>query len=438
MRGRLVLLATLLLGLGPGFGCGHRGDPLPPRKRTPPAPRDFRLAQRGEALELRVTAPAASVEGVVYQSLEIEFLHADGQKDLEKAGEHQAVAAALAGRTTLALPLPAPGTLVRAAARAVVGREKGPRTLTTSLVAQAPLEAPRELAATLTEGGVSLSWRGPRPQEVSAAAPPPRLPSAARTSAAPASTAQSSAAKAPAAPASPAAATAASASPAHTAPAPTSAGSAPSAQTPAASAPAAPASAPPNAPAKAESPGAVPSAGPSPGAPAPAAPAGPRRSGFFVYRRVGGAEYGEPLAAEPLERRSLEDTAAPTGATACYVVRAVASVDPLVESAASNEACVGVRDITAPPIPHGLSVLPREDGLELLWGPSAAPDLAGYRIYRATRDGRPERVAEIAPDKLSWVDGSVTRGVVYQYSVSAFDNAGNESEASEAVEGSLP
>jgi len=82
--------------------------------------------------------------------------------------------------------------------------------------------------------------------------------------------------------------------------------------------------------------------------------------------------------------------------------------------------------------------VPREDGLELLWGPSAAPDLAGYRVYRTEPGGKAERVAEVLPDRPSWVDGKATRGVVYRYAVSAFDNAGNESEATEAVEGSLP
>ena len=72
----------------------------------------------------------------------------------------------------------------------------------------------------------------------------------------------------------------------------------------------------------------------------------------------------------------------------------MASTDPLVESAPSNEACVEVRDIAAPATPTGLAVLPREGGLEVLWSPSAELDLAGYRVYRAVAGGRSERVAE--------------------------------------------
>jgi hypothetical protein len=373
--------------------CGHRGDPLPPLRRTPPAPQEFRLAQRGEALELRALAPAASVDGVGYEAISVQFLYAEGSKDLEKAGGRRDVSAAPGSRVAVPVPLPAPGTTVRGAARAVAGGEKGPRTLIMALVVQAPLEAPRELTAALAGDGVALSWRGVRPKEIAppTLAPGPPVPGAPVPGVPPA----------PGLPPAPAAA--------KTAPAP--------------------AAAPP------ASPG---------GEKVEAAPAGggvvegPRRNGFFVYRRVGGEAYGEPLVEEPLERRSHGDTTVPQGATACYVVRAVAATDPLVESGPSNEACVEVRDIAAPAAPAGLAVLPREGSLEVLWSPSAEPDLAGYRVYRAKGDGRPERVAETGLARASWLDATAARGVVYRYAVTALDQAGNESEPTEPVEASLP
>jgi hypothetical protein len=156
-----------------------------------------------------------------------------------------------------------------------------------------------------------------------------------------------------------------------------------------------------------------------------------------VYRRVGGAGFGDPLG-EPLDRRSFDDSAVPPGATVCYVVRAVASPEPLIESAPSNEACIDVRDVAAPAGPAGLAVLPRAGGLELLWSPSAAPDLAGYRVYRTGPGGQPERIAEVAADRSSWLDERVAPGTFYRYAVTAFDQAGNESEPGEAVEASLP
>jgi len=357
MRDRTAVLLGALVLLGPA--CGHKGDPLPPLRRTPPTPQDFRLAQRGDALEVRATAPAASVDGVAYEAVTIEFLYTDGTKDLEKAGERRAVPAAPGARVAATLPLPAPGTTVRAAARGVAGRDKGQRTLTLAIVAQAPLESPHELTAVLAEAGVRLSWRGVRPK----AATPPAV-----------------------GPARPPAATE------------TKAG----------------------------------------GTETGDAPAGGGQGGFFVYRRAGGAGYEAPLGDKPLDRRGFEDTGAPPDATVCYVVRAVASTDPLVESAPSNEACVAVRDIAAPATPAGLAVLPRDAGLEVLWSPSPEPDLAGYRVYRQAPGGPAERVAEVATNQASWLDGTAQRGVEYRYTVTAFDAAGNESAPGEAVEASLP
>jgi fibronectin type 3 domain-containing protein len=97
-----------------------------------------------------------------------------------------------------------------------------------------------------------------------------------------------------------------------------------------------------------------------------------------------------------------------------------------------------VRDIAAPAAPAGLAVLPREGGLEVLWSPSAEPDLAGYRVYRATGDGRLEKLADTALLRASWLDETAVRGVVYRYAVTALDQAGNESEPTEPVEASLP
>ena len=179
-------------------------------------------------------------------------------------------------------------------------------------------------------------------------------------------------------------------------------------------------------------------AGGEPVAQAGAVPEGPRRNGFFVYRRIGGAAFGEPLVGEPLAERSLVDPGVPLGTTACYVVRAVASTEPLVESAPSNEACVDMRDVTVPAAPSGVAVLPREGGLEVLWGPSTDADLAGYRVYRAAAGGPREKLAEVGTNRSAWLDQTARRGVAYAYTVAAFDQAGNESASAEPVEASLP
>jgi hypothetical protein len=163
-----------------------------------------------------------------------------------------------------------------------------------------------------------------------------------------------------------------------------------------------------------------------------------REAGFRVYRRFGTEREHFPLALEPLAGHRTTDAGAPEGREACYVVRAVASVDPLVESAASNEVCLEVKDVAPPAAPAGLAVLPREKGLEVLWTPSSEEDLAGYRVFRAAA-GEPRRLlAELEAGRSAWIDTEARPGVSYEYSVVAFDRAGNESPAAPAVEASLP
>lgn len=416
--------AVFVLGtLGLLAACGHRADPLPPLRRTPPPLTDFRLAQRGDALELRATAPQASVDGVAYETVRVEFLHTTGLADLEKAGARQDVRATPGGHATLSLALPAPGTLVRAAARAVSAGRRGPRTLTMALVAQPPVEAPFELKATLGEDGIELTWKGVRPKEV----PPPALPK-------PPGMAR------PAAGA-PAAAKAPAGAPRTTPPAPTPAGAAPPAAPGQATAPEGPPASDAAAARSDEKKPGEPAAGgvkTAEGKPEAVPPPPKRRSGFFVYRRGRSGSYGAPLAAEPLDVRKFEDTAATLGATWCYSVRAVASTEPLIESAPSDEVCLERRDVTPPATPVGLAILPRQGGLELLWSPSGEEDLAGYRVYRAAGSAPPEKLAELPLGKASYLDASAAHGVAYRYTLTAFDQSGNESPPCEPVEATLP
>jgi len=387
---RSPLLLAVLVALLPA--CGHKGDPLPPRRRTPPAPGGFRLAQRGDAIELVSRAPAASVDGVAYDAVALEFLYGTGEVDLERAGTHLLVRSPAGEQVVKTLPLPAPGTLLRAAVRAVAAGERSPRSLTKALVVQAPLEAPLELVASVVEDGVTLAWRGVRPKEV----PPPPVPTR------------------PGFPGSPPGTRTPGTADSQTPPKPATAG---------AEATAPPAALADAATAKGEKTAAIPAA---------------RRNGFFVYRRSGDVAFGGPLAAAPLELRHFRDTAAPLGARVCYVVRAVASSEPLIESGPSNEACVVMRDITPPAAPAGIAVLPRTGGLELIWSASAEQDLAGYRLFRAAAGGEARQLAELEPATTSYLDEGAQRGVRYSYTIVAFDRAGNQSAPSEAVDAGLP
>jgi len=141
----------------------------------------------------------------------------------------------------------------------------------------------------------------------------------------------------------------------------------------------------------------------------------------------------EPL---PVTDVSFEDAGAKPGQELCYVVRTVVSRDPGIESEESNEACLAVRDVKAPPPPSGLTALARDGGVELSWSPVSDRDVARLRVYRSVGDGPPERLAELAAAETSHRDAGGGPGA--SYTLTAVDAAGNESPHSRAAEVLVP
>jgi hypothetical protein len=386
-----ALASILLLPL---FACGKRGDPLPPLRKTPAPVLGLKVAQRGDQLEVAYQAPGASTDGVLLPVLQMELLVAQGDGDFEKLATRRTRKAEPGERVAELIPMPPAGTTVRVAVRALARSRASVRTPVAGLVAQTPPVAPRALTAELAPTGVALAWKGAPPDPVKAALPTP-----------------SPVAGPPG-------------SPGTRSPSP-GAAPGPSGAPPAAS---------PGPPPAALPPGTAPAAAASPQA---AAAAPPFPGGFSVYRRARDGVYTVPLA-PPTAAKSFADTTAPLGQSVCYVVRAVASLEPIVESASSEEACVAVADIAPPATPTGLSILVVAGGIELSWSPLPEADLAGYRILRAAPAGPPEPIAEVAPNQTQFLDRSAIRGVRYRYRLVAFDQAGNASAPSEPAEGELP
>jgi hypothetical protein len=160
----------------------------------------------------------------------------------------------------------------------------------------------------------------------------------------------------------------------------------------------------------------------------------PFGGGFSVYRRAASSVYGAPLTARPIDANSLLDPGLAMGTRWCYVVRGVAGLEPLIESAASEEACADVKDVFPPAPPGGLAALVRERVVELAWSPSPEADLAGYRLWRSAGGAPPERLAELAVAEHQFVDRTVMSGTIYRYYLTAFDTAGNESKPSATAE----
>jgi len=437
-RGRLAL-ALSVAGL---LGCGKRGDPRPPLRVVPQPVAEFRLAQRGEQLEISGVAPTATTAGERLPVLDLELLRVDGPGDFERLARRAARKLAPGEAFLDSEPLPPAGSLVRVAAVASVRGRPSARTSVLSLTTWTPLAPPTALAATLTLEGVALSWT-PASIQPAPPVPPTPLPTplGARAAAAPAAGPVAGVVSAPS--------PAASATPSAAVPS-----TVPSAEPPASPSPVTappvetvpPALAPGPAPSVSPTPasGTGPAATPGPGAlapgpaasPAPSPSPTPPTTGFWIYRRAKDGVARRPLVAQLTQGSTYLDAAVQPGEEWCYSVRFVAQASPPVESAASNEACVGIRDIAAPAAPAGLALVREAQAVEISWTPSTEADLAGYRVYRAVEpveEAEAGLIAELPRQTTVFRDDTLQPGLVHTYFVVAVDAAGNESPRSEIL-----
>ena len=384
---RALALGALLLA-----ACGKRGDPLPPLPVTPQPVTSLKLAQRGDRLEITYTTPRATTGGARLGLLDIEILRADAPGDFQKTAKRSKRRAAPGESLTETSPLPAAGTTVRVAARAIDRGRLSALTSVATLVVQAPPPAPHDLSAELKGESVAVAWLGTVPS------PPPPSPS-----------------PSPWPGASPSPRISPTPSP-RTSPTPR----------------------PGTSPAPSPAPSGLASPRPSPSPSASPTPKPPSR-GFLLYRRPDpGGSYAGPIRSEPFTTNAFEDKTVSLGQRWCYVVGTVVATEPVAESTRSNEACVSVIDIIAPAAPSGVAALGGPDGVEVSWSPSTEPDLATYRVYRETPGGPRERVGEVAPPETSWHDGAAAPGARYTYTVTALDRAGNESKPSAPAPGGRP
>ncbi len=101
-------------------------------------------------------------------------------------------------------------------------------------------------------------------------------------------------------------------------------------------------------------------------------------------------------------------------------------------------------DPNPPDVPRGLSGVVVAGGVLLEWLPCSEDDLRGYFVYRllAQRPGeeagpfdaaRAVRLNDLPLSGVSYLDCDIGEQALCRYAVSAVDNAGNESDVSEAV-----
>ena len=413
--------------LAAAVGCGKKGDPLPPLRKNPQPPTALTIAQRGELLQVSCAAPRLTLDGARLGVMDIELLRADGEGDFRQlAGLAEQIKAAPGETLVFDEVKPEPGSLVRFSVSARSGKHgSAPAGPISYSVREIP-PAPTALLAELEPGCVEISWTEAlastleAPLPPAAAPEPPVSPGAGKRDAAP----EPSAADAPRrSPGPPDRAKREETRPRVTEERETGDDEAARQQV--------------QDPRRegerqdrgsAEAPSAEAALEPTPEpTPRPTPPA----VGVLIYRRFADEDFGPSLNQAPLETASFVDTEAPLEAELCYTARTVVSLQPFVESGDSEEACLFFRDIAPPEIVVGVTLLRQPEGIEVIWSGSQTADLAGYRVYRAHRGEPAALLVELPPATLHYVDADPPPAAVLEYTITAVDSAGNESEPSD-------
>ena len=153
--------------------------------------------------------------------------------------------------------------------------------------------------------------------------------------------------------------------------------------------------------------------------------------GYRIYRRTGAD--ADPSPIQEVDRTEFTDAGIEYRTTYRYAVEAYQTGGDIhATSERSPEVEITPEDKFPPPVPAGLAAVVSTGSIELVWEPSVAPDLAGYRIYRAVGAGSFEKLAETR-ETPSYSDGKIEPAKTYRYAVTAFDTVGNESVMSGAV-----
>src|SRR5262249_19675643 len=105
------------------------------------------------------------------------------------------------------------------------------------------------------------------------------------------------------------------------------------------------------------------------------------------------------------------------------------------EGPPSEEGTVLYRDVFPPPAPPRLDALSEASLVRLVWDPVAAPDLAGYAVFRSENGSAPARPTAALATDAPYNPATAKAGHRYVYTVRAVDKAGNQSPPSPEAKG---
>jgi predicted small lipoprotein YifL len=140
------------------------------------------------------------------------------------------------------------------------------------------------------------------------------------------------------------------------------------------------------------------------------------------------------LTTSPIAEAKYVDNRITFGERRCYTVRTAETIGAFtIESDALEPRCELLADTFAPAAPQGVTSIPSEGAINLIWRANAERDLAGYLVLRAAAPGENFEQLTPAPIQETLFKDEVQRAVPYVYTIKAVDRAGNASPPSARV-----
>ena len=155
----------------------------------------------------------------------------------------------------------------------------------------------------------------------------------------------------------------------------------------------------------------------------------------------------QPLNSTPISGSEYADKTFQFGNDYRYIVRSVSlgTGGAQVESLNSNAVAVAPRDVFAPAAPERPSIAapePSSARLAIFFAANKETDIAGYNIYRSTDPDLPKpnwtRLNATLLTRTTLQDDKVESGKTYYYYITAVDQAGNVSPASDVASEKVP
>ncbi len=157
-------------------------------------------------------------------------------------------------------------------------------------------------------------------------------------------------------------------------------------------------------------------------------------SGYRIYRSESGKPGSFQMLAE-VSSPSASDASFLFDHSYYYKVQVVFKKGA-TEAVSDDSETVEItpHDVFPPAVPRDVTAIYTASAVEIVWTPSAEPDLAGYNIFRRESGGTESRVNEELARTPVFRDRAAQAGHTYFYRVTAVDLTGNESAPSADAE----